>query len=507
MLGPQPPSSLPSRAAVVPLVAENCLAALARGSNALMTMEHWADGVDRLLAELGPVTGASRVWIFQVLEVQPDAVIQDYVFEWVSSPLYRQLTQRRFRFFSSSMVDPVYRRLVEERQAGERHDFCVPAMLEGPLKCHLESQAIRSMATVPIFVNGRWWGTLGVDDCERAVSWAGPGLDLLETAAQLIAAALYRYQLSHRSRQVELFHKVADCGVWEVSLRNGRVWCSQGLKLALGYPETYPRVPLRRLAARLHPEDRAAIWTHLRAARRAPEKVQFRLDARVRLTKDAWSWHEIIAEMQHNEQGEPVALAGVLVDISRRKHEEELAQAASERDALTGALNRRGLDRQMAACPTVSTRHLILFDIDHFKQINDTHGHLVGDALLLQLVDRLQHELRPEDCLVRLGGEEFAVLATGMQDDQAVALAERLRHRVADAPFCVEVPGLGAPVSVAMSISLGVARQACDDAEPLGQLMAEADQALYAAKYAGRNTVVACDTSVADRLPLNAADG
>jgi len=218
------PSSQSIRAAAVPLVADNCLAALARGSTALMTMEHWADGVDRLLAELEPVTGASRVWIFQLLEVQPEAVIQDYVFEWAASERYRQLTQRRFRFFSSSLADPEYRRLVEERQAGGRHDFCVPAMPEGPLKRHLESQAIRSMATVPIVVNGRWWGTLGVDDCERAVSWVGPGLDLLETAAQMIAAALYRYQLGHRSRQVELFHKVADCGVWEVSLRNGRVW-------------------------------------------------------------------------------------------------------------------------------------------------------------------------------------------------------------------------------------------------------------------------------------------
>ncbi|WP_404297525.1 diguanylate cyclase domain-containing protein [Halomonas sp.] len=506
MPGHLPPTSLPSRVMTVPLVAEDCLAALARGSTALMTMEHWADGVDRQLDELGPVTGASRVWIFQLLEIQPEAVIQDYVFEWAASERYRQLTQRRFRFFSASLADPEYRRLVEERQTGGRHDFCVPAMPEGPLKRDLESQAIRSMATVPIFVNGRWWGTLGVDDCERAVSWAGPGLDLLETAGRLISAALYRYQLSHRSRQIELFHKVADCGVWEVSLWNGRVWCSQGLKVALGYPETYPRVPLRRLVARLHPEDRAVVWSRLRAARRSLGPVQFRLDARVRLADDGWSWYEIIAEMQHNEQGEPVALAGVLVDIGRRKHEEEQAQAASEHDPLTGALNRRGLDRQMAECCIVSPRHLILLDIDHFKQINDTHGHLVGDALLSHLVDRIQQELRPDDCLVRLGGEEFAVLATGMRDEQAFGLAERLRRRVADLPFIVDVPGQGAPVSVSMTISLSVARQSRDDAEALGQLMAEADQALYAAKHAGRNTVVAYNASAAESTPSTAVD-
>ncbi|WP_261391999.1 GAF domain-containing protein [Halomonas sp. DP5N14-9] len=207
-----------------------------------MTTEHWADGVDRLLAEIGPVTGASRVWILQVVEITPAKVVQDYVFEWASAEHHQLRSHYRGQLFATPRDEPEYQRLVEERLAGCRHNFCTPLMPEGPIRRHLESQSTLSMATVPIFVNGRWWGTLGVDDCERAVSWEGPGLDLLETAAQLIAAALYRYQLSHRSRQVELFHKVADCGVWEVSLRNGRVWCSQGLKLALGYPETYPRV-------------------------------------------------------------------------------------------------------------------------------------------------------------------------------------------------------------------------------------------------------------------------
>ncbi|MGM0982721.1 MAG: hypothetical protein ACQEXG_04750 [Pseudomonadota bacterium] len=88
-----------------------------------MSAEHWTDGVNRLLAEIGPATGASRVWIFQRLEVQPDLVVQDYVFEWAMSEHYRQLNQHRFRFFSSSLRDSVYRRLIEERQAGKCHDF------------------------------------------------------------------------------------------------------------------------------------------------------------------------------------------------------------------------------------------------------------------------------------------------------------------------------------------------------------------------------------------------
>ncbi|CAM3340688.1 diguanylate cyclase domain-containing protein [Halomonas lysinitropha] len=453
-----------------------------------MSADQWAEGVDRLLAEIGPVTGASRVWIFQLLEVQSDAVVQDYVFEWASSERYRQLNQNRFRFFSAAVEDPVYRRLVEERQAGLSHDFCIPVMPEGPFRRDLAGQSIQSMATVPIFVNGHWWGTLGIDDCERPVSWRGPGLDLLEAAGQLIAAALYRYQLNHRSRQIELFHKVANCGVWEISLRNGRVWCSQALKTVLGYPETYPRVPLRRLLARLHSEDRAALRACLRDLWRAAESAQFRLDARLRLADRSWLWHEIIGEIQCNESGRPVAIAGLVLDISRRKQDEEQALAASQLDALTGALNRRGMDEHLETIgPVTGLRHLILLDIDHFKEINDTHGHLVGDALLRMMVGRLRHELRPDDGLVRLGGEEFAVLVGGLGDDQAMALAERLRRRIAAEPFLVEMSQDEPPLKVAMSISLGVARQGDDVSQAPNQLMAEADQALYAAKHGGRN--------------------
>lgn len=463
----------------------------------MMSAEHWADGVDRLLAEIGPATGASRVWIFQLLELQPDAVVQDYVFEWAPSECYRQLNQRRFRFFSSSLEDPVYRRLIEERQAGKRHDFCVPAMPPGPFRANLESQAICSMATVPIFVNGYWWGTLGIDDCERPVSWEGPGLDLLEAAGQLISAALYRYQLNHRSRQIELFHKVADCGVWEVSLRNGRVWCSRALKKVLGYPETYPRVPLRRLLTLLHPDDRTRLWARLRGLRDGAEPAQFRLDVRLRLVDPSWVWHEIIAEIQCNELGHPVAVAGLLLDISRRKRDEELALAASRLDALTGALNRRGMAQHLEAIgPTTTSRHLILLDIDHFKQVNDTHGHLVGDALLQLLVQRIRHELRPADGLVRLGGEEFAILLADMRDDQALTLAERLRRRVAEEPFRVVMPADAPPLRVSMTISLGVARQCDDRPDALEQVMARADQALYAAKRAGRNCALSCGPDV-----------
>jgi two-component system, cell cycle response regulator len=481
---------IPMHGSPAPIDPAECLAALSRASQAMLEARHWYDGVDRLLAEIGRTLGVSRVWIFQLLEIEPMAVIQDYVFEWAPSAHYRQLTQRRFRFFASSLADPEYRRLVEERLAGKRHAFCVSSMAPGPLRENLESQAIRSMATVPIVVHGQWWGTLGIDDCEQAVSWEGPGLDLLTAASQLIAAALYRHQLTSRQRQIELFHKVADCGVWEVSLRNGRVWCSQALKVALGYPDTYPRLALRRLLSRVQPDDRRQLWHWLRICL-ANGRPQLRLDIRLRTGDGRWVWHELVAELQRDHLGQPNTLAGLILDISRRKHTEQRALAASELDALTGVLNRRGLERHLRdACQSGERLHLLLFDIDHFKQINDTYGHPVGDRLLKLLVRRIQRELRPDDALVRLGGEEFGIIVGGVDEPQAMALAERIRLRVCDRPFVLERQAGEVRLEIRLSISLGVAQQP-DEArgheDLLSLLMTRADQALYAAKRAGRN--------------------
>ncbi|WP_238984469.1 GAF domain-containing protein [Billgrantia kenyensis] len=192
--------------------ATRLLAALAKGSQALMQGRFWGDGVDALLGEIGRASGASRVWIFQLLELQKEVVVQDYVFEWAAEPRYRQLTHKRFRFFSSVFSDPIYRRMVEERQRGVSQRFIIDHMAPGSLRDNLESQSIRSMVTVPIMVDGCWWGTLGIDDCERPLDWEGAGIEALVVAAELITSTLYRHQLASRRRQFELFQQVAECG-------------------------------------------------------------------------------------------------------------------------------------------------------------------------------------------------------------------------------------------------------------------------------------------------------
>jgi diguanylate cyclase (GGDEF)-like protein len=153
-------------------------------------------------------------------------------------------------------------------------------------------------------------------------------------------------------------------------------------------------------------------------------------------------------------------------------------------DNLTGAYNRRKFDQVMRYEIKRTRRYqepfsVIMLDIDHFKNVNDVHGHLAGDDMLRELTQRVAQTLRDVDWLFRYGGEEFVVAAPHTDLEHAAALAEKLREKIAATPFPHDIPG---------SVSLGVAQAVPDDTTE--SLMQRVDAALYAAKEAGRNRVV-----------------
>lgn len=176
----------------------------------------------------------------------------------------------------------------------------------------------------------------------------------------------------------------------------------------------------------------------------------------------------------------------LLQDAERKQSQYEKAATV---DALTGLRNRRWMDeafarqlqRSMASGQTVS---VLMFDADYFKRINDTHGHLVGDEVLVHLGQTLAAGLRPLDLLARYGGEEFVAMLPNVTADVALAVAERLRHLVEHEQPHTSVDGLRT-----VTVSIGVATVSADAPLSLPALLNRADQALLAAKRDGRNRV------------------
>ena len=167
---------------------------------------------------------------------------------------------------------------------------------------------------------------------------------------------------------------------------------------------------------------------------------------------------------------------------------------SSTRDHLTRAYNRRYLMGRIAAEVAHARRHasalgLLLFDIDQFKLTNDTHGHLVGDAVLRAVADRVSALIRLEDVFARFGGEEFVVLIRATDAGDAVRLAERLRTSIE----AMTVRAEGAEVGVTISVGIGSLAELSPQAA-FTELIALADARLYLAKDGGRNRVCAADT-------------
>ena len=178
-----------------------------------------------------------------------------------------------------------------------------------------------------------------------------------------------------------------------------------------------------------------------------------------------------------------------------RRQKAELAQALEQirqlatHDDLTGLLNRRAmLDRmqleQRRSLRSGSPLLIAQLDIDHFKAVNDTHGHAAGDLVLQSFADTVRRNVRDTDVLARWGGEEFVLLLCDTPAADAVALMERLRQAVQ--AMQVPVPQGDGPITV--TVSIGLARHT--PADPLAGTLERADQALYAAKAGGRNRVV-----------------
>jgi len=181
-----------------------------------------------------------------------------------------------------------------------------------------------------------------------------------------------------------------------------------------------------------------------------------------------------------------VMLANEVISLELRKH--------AEHDSLTSLYNRRMFLELLHKHKSLATRtrrplSLLVLDIDNFKVINDSYGHLAGDEVLIAFADIMQNNLRKEDVVGRLGGEEFAIFLPNIATEDAISFAERLRAIIE------AKPAITSKGEIRYTVSIGVTNVERDT--PIAKAMDIADAAMYAAKRSGRNKVVYKDVNVA----------
>ncbi|MFC3050727.1 PleD family two-component system response regulator [Kordiimonas pumila] len=193
-------------------------------------------------------------------------------------------------------------------------------------------------------------------------------------------------------------------------------------------------------------------------------------------------------------------LARVKTQLKRKRYADRLwdnfhlSMQLATTDAVTGLYNRHYLTshldtRMKVAHQNAKQLSILMMDIDHFKKVNDTYGHAVGDEVLKEFAYRIGKNIRGVDLAARYGGEEFVVMMPETPTDWAYMIGDRLRQEVCDNPF--EVGLASGPISITVSIGVATSQESQTPAE----LLEEADKALYAAKENGRNQVIIAGTS------------
>ncbi len=288
--------------------------------------------------------------------------------------------------------------------------------------------------------------------------------------------------LSESEARFSLACQAARDGLWDWDIAAGRFYGSpRWFEL---HEQPVQPATMDWCFDHIHPEDRPRA-RDIFDAHLAGETPSMECEHRVLLPGGRVRWVLCRGLAVRDEGGVAVRIAGSLTDISDRKQTEAELFRAATHDSLTGVPNRAYFVLQVEQAIARAKRQqrgaaafaLLFIDLRRFKQVNDGHGHAIGDALLRVVASRLQAALRAGDTLARLGGDEFAVLLDGVSDTTlAHAAAERLGRVLARS---VEVEGRVLPVAATIGVALG------DGSSKVDELVRAADEAMYEARSRG----------------------
>ncbi|MBX9834327.1 MAG: EAL domain-containing protein, partial [Burkholderiaceae bacterium] len=292
-------------------------------------------------------------------------------------------------------------------------------------------------------------------------------------------------QVREREELLSLTISAASLGLWDWNLQTGTVTGDSRWRAMRGLePSDDPLAPTQWTSA-IASDDMDRIANEL-ARHRAHPGTPFDATWKVNQPGDAVRWVRNLGKIVSTDSaGQPERMLGVAIDVTPQREQEVLLQRLALYDALTGLPNRvllaRKLQESMAQARTKNTRLGVAYlDLDGFKPVNDRLGHGAGDRLLVVVAGRLTRALRPLDTVARLGGDEFVIL---MPELESIGDCEAMLHRVMEsisAPYTLDTE------RVVVTASIGFTMFPLDDADA-DALLRHADQAMYAAKQAGRN--------------------
>ncbi len=346
----------------------------------------------------------------------------------------------------------------------------------------LKRKGIRCLVDLPLMSNGECLGFVGVASRRQTNLFGSETVELLELFASLLVNIRRRQQVEGQLRLSASVFDNADESIMITDAAGQIITVNDAFSRTTGYTAD---------------QARGQALTFMNVHDREPgfrDQVQQQLDRFGYWKGEAWNRHaegERYAVLQkinafHDEAGGLQGYVSLMSDITALKQHQRQLERIAHFDALTGLPNRNLLaDRLQQAMATArrqqSSIAILFIDLDGFKAVNDTHSHAVGDQLLVRLAQRMQHAIRQEDSMARIGGDEFVAVLVGLDHtDASIPVIRRLLDAIAE-PVNID----GAVLEV--SASIGVAFYPQQENLDADQLLRQADQAMYHAKQAGKN--------------------
>lgn len=311
----------------------------------------------------------------------------------------------------------------------------------------------------------------------------GPVVGAVVSHLLITDRILAEHRLRASEARLNMAQRLAHVGSFDRDLVSGQgVWSDELFRI-LGRQPGIMAPPFDEFLAWVHAEERQAVADFFELGRSTG--VGFRLEFRVLRPDGEERWLAMVCDYVRDAEGRVVRHHGAIMDITERHRAEEGLRQLARTDPLTGLANRRSLldalgQERERARRFGTPMSIIMADLDHFKAVNDTHGHAVGDRVLRHITGLLQESVRGVDTVGRMGGEEFCILLPQAGLAQGLEVAGRLVERARQTPY-----DLGAGQKLRQTVSCGVAR--FDGSESVDELLRRADAALYRAKSAGRD--------------------
>jgi diguanylate cyclase (GGDEF)-like protein/PAS domain S-box-containing protein len=290
-------------------------------------------------------------------------------------------------------------------------------------------------------------------------------------------------KLAQAQQNLAILLQASNTGLWDWNLSTDHVFYSPEWKAQLGYQPDELSDQFSTWESLIHPDDRAPTLEWLRIFLSSTQQ-RYENEFRMRHRDGSYRWIMSRGEKKCDASGNPIRLIGSHIDITDRKQSEQRIQQLANYDMLTGLPNRMLFeDRVKQAISVAKQEHtslsILFLDLDHFKDINDTLGHHVGDKVLIEVGARLKFTVRDMDTVSRMGGDEFMLLLPDSDSKGVAYVAMKLLESIAE-PYRIDQSVL------VLTPSVGIAMYP-KDGEDFDTLYRHADSAMYRAKHDGRN--------------------